>query len=202
MVVSQEPARPNQPAVRPRAVLIGPMASGKSSVGRSLASRWDVELRDTDALIVERDGRAISDIFAADGEDAFREIEHQVVLEQLGSFDGVLALGGGAVLDARTRVALKDHTVVYLTVDERNAGFRIKGDTTRPVLAGGGLATWRKIFAERRGLYEECATVTVDTSRGTTGASATRIIDALVAAGVESPTTTGGKRPQPSSVRI
>lgn len=184
----------------PRAVLIGPMASGKSSVGRSLAARWGVALRDTDTLIVERTGRAVSDIFATDGEAAFRELEHQTVVEQLDTFEGVLALGGGAVLDERTRAALQGHTVVYLTVDERNAGFRIKGDTSRPVLAGGGIEAWRRIFESRRALYEECATVQVDTSKGTTGASATRIITALIEAGLERESTTGGKRPQPSSV--
>ena len=188
--------------VRPRAVLIGPMASGKSSVGRSLAARWGVVLRDTDTLIVERDGRSIPNIFTQDGEAAFRQLEHEVILEQLQTFDGVLALGGGAILDERTRDALAAHTVVYLTVDERNAGFRLKGDTSRPVLAGGGMAQWRRIFAERRSLYEGCATVRVDTSKGTTGASATRIIEALVEAGIERATTTGGKRPQPSSVPV
>lgn len=187
---------------RPRAVLIGPMASGKSSVGRSLAARWAVELRDSDALIVQHTGRSVADIFAREGEAAFRQLEHEVIMEQLSSFDGVLALGGGAVLDERTRAALQEHTVVYLTVDERNAGYRIKGDTSRPVLAGGGIDTWRRIFAERRGLYEECATVQVDTSKGTTGASATRIIESLVNAGLERATTTGGKRPQPSSVPV
>ncbi|MCT1603309.1 shikimate kinase [Dermacoccus nishinomiyaensis] len=185
---------------RPRAVLVGPMASGKSSVGRSLAARWGVELRDSDALIVERLGCSISDYFATHGEAAFREVERDVITEQLGTFDGVLALGGGAVLDDSTRAALREHTVVYLTVDERNAGYRIRGDVTRPILANGGIDTWRRIFAERRRLYEEVATVTVDTSRGTTGASATRIIEALVAAEHETPVSTGGKRPLPSSV--
>lgn len=187
--------------IRPRAVLVGPMASGKSSVGRSLAHRWGVELRDSDAIIVQRTGRPITEIFAADGEPAFRQLEHQTVLEQLSCFDGVLALGGGAVLDARTRAALAGHTVVYLTVDERAARFRLRGDTSRPVLAGGGLETWRAIYDARRSLYEEVATVMVDTSRGTTGASATRIIDALVDAGLESAGSTGGRRPQPTSVR-
>lgn len=188
--------------IRPRAVLVGPMASGKSSVGKSLAHRWGVELRDSDALIVQRAGKPVTAIFADDGEEAFRQLEHETVLEQLGAFDGVLALGGGAVLDPRTRAALTQHTVVYLTVDERAAGFRLRGDTSRPVLADGGMDTWRRIYAERRGLYEEVATVVVDTSRGTTGASATRIIEALVEAGLESATTTRGRRPQPSSVRI
>lgn len=176
------------------------MASGKSSVGRSLAARWGVELRDSDALIVERLGCTISDYFASHGEAAFREVERDVIAEQLGSFDGVLALGGGAVLDETTREALREHTVVYLTVDERNAGYRLRGDVTRPILADGGMDTWRRIFAERRRLYEEVATVTVDTSRGTTGASATRIIEALVAAKHETPRSTGGRRPLPTSV--
>lgn len=190
------------PRRRPRAVLVGPMASGKTSVGRSLAARWGVELRDSDHVIVERAGRPISDIFASDGEQAFRDLEREVILGELESFDGVLALGGGAVLDPLTRDALSDHVVVSLTVDERNAGFRIRGDTSRPVLAGGGLETWRRIYAERRHLYAEVGTVEVDTSRGTTGASATRIIEALIEAGYERAASTGGKRPLPSSVPV
>lgn len=177
------------------------MASGKSSVGRSLAARWGVELRDTDQLIVERAGRSIADIFAQDGEAAFRALEREVVLEQLENFSGVLALGGGAVLDDATRAALADHTVVCLVVDERNARFRLRGDTSRPVLAEGGLDTWRRVLAERQPLYDEVASVVVDTSHGTTGASATRIIEALVEAGHEVAEPTGGRRPLPSSRR-
>lgn len=175
------------------------MASGKTSVGRSLAARWGVELRDSDALVVEREGRAIAQIFATDGEVAFRAIEREVILEQLRTFSGVLALGGGAVLDPVTRAALHEHTVVYLTVDERNAGYRIRGDSSRPVLGGGGLDAWRRIYAERRHLYEEVGDVVVDTSRGTTGASATRIIEALVAARLEVAQPTGASRPLSSS---
>lgn len=176
------------------------MASGKSSVGRSLAARWGVDLRDSDAIVVEREGRSIADIFATDGEAAFRRLEREVILEQLTSFDGVLALGGGAVLDDVTREALRGHTVVALTVDERHVAFRLRGDTSRPVLAGGGLDAWKRIYAARRHLYDEIAGVEVDTSRGTTGASATRIIEALVAAGIERAATTGGRRPLPTSV--
>lgn len=189
-------------ATPPRAVLIGPMASGKSSIGRSLANRWGVELRDSDALIVERAGKPITEIFAADGEDAFRAMEHDVIVEQLASFDGVLALGGGAVVHEGTRAALRDHRVVYLTVDERNAGFRLRNDTSRPVLAGGGIAKWREVFVARELWYVECAKVTVDTSTGTTGASATRIIEGLAAAGYEELGDTGGKRPVVTSTRI
>lgn len=177
---------------RPRAVLVGPMAAGKSSVGKSLAGRWGVEFRDSDSLIEAHCGRPVSEIFRIEGETAFRGYERDVILRQLSTFDGVLALGGGAVLDARTRAALVGHTVVYLTVDDRNAGYRIKNDTTRPVLAGGGIHAWRRIFAERRPLYEEVASVEVDTSRGTTSASATRIIEALAAAGIE-PSPAQGK---------
>lgn len=176
------------------------MASGKSSVGRSLAARWGVELRDSDAIVVERAGRSIPEIFASDGEAAFRTLERDVILEQLAHFRGVLALGGGAVLDDATRAALKVHTVVALTVDERHVGFRLRGDATRPVLDGGGVSAWRRIYDARRHLYDEVADVEVDTSRGTTGASATRIIEALVAAGIEEASTTGGRRALPSSI--
>lgn len=80
----------------PLAILIGPMAAGKTSVGRALASRLDVPFADLDALIVEADGRTIPEIFAADGEAAFRELEAATLARALQEHPGVLSLGGGA----------------------------------------------------------------------------------------------------------
>ena len=88
----------------PRVVLVGPMGAGKTTVGRLLASRWGVLARDTDADVEALEGRTISDIFVESGEAHFRELERKAVADALASHDGVLALGGGAVLDPGTRV--------------------------------------------------------------------------------------------------
>ncbi len=90
----------------PRAVLIGPPGAGKSTIGRRLAQALDLELLDTDVEIERRTGRTIPEIFATDGEPHFRELEEQVVGEALEKHDGILSLGGGAILSERTRTRL------------------------------------------------------------------------------------------------
>ena len=80
----------------PKAVLIGLPGSGKSTIGRRLAKAMGCALIDTDAVIEERSGRTIAEIFAAEGESGFRRIEEQVIREALGNHDGILSLGGGA----------------------------------------------------------------------------------------------------------
>src|SRR5690349_14980153 len=87
----------------PVLVLVGPPGSGKTTVGRLLARRLGVGFTDVDALIVERIGKSIAEMFTDDGEDAFRALEREVVAEALAGTDGVLALGGGSVLAASTR---------------------------------------------------------------------------------------------------
>src|SRR5699024_8612901 len=103
--------RATAPAVNPRVVLVGAPGAGKSTIGKRLATAWDVPFCDTDAEIEELTGRTIPDIFATDGERAFRAIEEDVVAAALDSAPGVVSLGGGAVLSARTRAALAGHTV-------------------------------------------------------------------------------------------
>jgi shikimate kinase len=101
---------------RPRVVLVGAMGAGKTTVAGLLAEAWGLPARDTDADIVATDGRSIADIFVESGEDEFRALERAAVAEALATHDGVLALGGGAVLDPATRALLADHTVVFLRV--------------------------------------------------------------------------------------
>jgi shikimate kinase len=100
----------------PKAVLIGLPGSGKSTIGRRLAKAMGCALIDTDAVIEERSGRTIAEIFAAEGESGFRRIEEQVICEALDTHDGILSLGGGAVTTAGVREALAGHTVVYLEI--------------------------------------------------------------------------------------
>ncbi len=145
-------------------VLIGPMGSGKTSVGRRVARALGQTFTDTDKIVVREHG-PIPELFERFGEARFREIERAAVSEALAQ-GGVIALGGGAILDPATRADLARHRVVLLTVAPHIVAARIHG-SDRPLLADGDpVARWQRIFAERRGLYDEVADVTFDTSSG------------------------------------
>ena len=148
---------------RALAVLIGPMASGKSKIGRRVANELGVDNIDTDKTIVAEFG-SISDIFAEQGEPAFRAIEREHVVRAL-SDPAIVSLGGGAVLDLDTQHDLERLPVVYLTVTPEAVAWRISNDK-RPLLAGNSLERWKEIFAERRPIYERLASITIDTSSG------------------------------------
>jgi len=144
-------------------VLVGPMAAGKTSVGRRVARRLRVPFIDTDKRIVAAHG-PIPAIFAEQGEGAFRELERLAVADALAE-GGVVSLGGGAVTDAGTRDLLRAHRVVFLTVSADAVADRIRGGS-RPLLESEDpLDRWRAIFDERRPWYEEVASTTFDTSR-------------------------------------
>ncbi|OAN40998.1 shikimate kinase [Microbacterium sp. H83] len=144
-------------------VLVGPMAAGKTSIGRRVARRLGVPFVDTDKRVVAEHG-PIPEIFAAHGEARFRELERAAVAAALAE-DGVISLGGGAVTDAGTRALLQRHPVVFLTVTPEAVADRIAG-AGRPLLAGEDpLSRWTAIFEERRAWYDEVATATFDTSR-------------------------------------
>ncbi|MEU6540125.1 shikimate kinase [Streptomyces sp. NPDC047000] len=147
----------------PLVVLVGPMGVGKSTVGHLLAERLGTGFRDTDDDIVAAQGRAISDIFVEDGEAAFRALEKRAVRDALSGHDGVLALGGGAVLDADTRALLAAHRVVYLSMDVEEAVRRTGLNVARPLLAVNPRKQWRELMEARRHLYEEVATAVVPT---------------------------------------
>jgi shikimate kinase len=150
----------------PELVVVGPPGSGKSTIGKLLARKLGVAFADTDALIEERIGRTISDMFTTDGEDAFRALEREVIAEALQAGHGVLALGGGAVLADATRALLREHRVVALDVDLTDGMRRTGMSTARPLLAGvNPRATFRSLLAARAPLYREVATVRIDTSR-------------------------------------
>lgn len=150
--------------VRPVAVLVGPPGSGKSTVGQLLAQRLGVELRDTDADIVAATGQDVAEIFVDRGEAAFRALEREVVRTALGEHGGVLALGGGAVLDEGTRRLLHGHRVVFLDVGLADAARRVGLGTSRPLLLGNVRGRLKALLDQRHPLYREVATLTVDTS--------------------------------------
>lgn len=160
-MVSQQPG---PEGTRPRAVVVGPPGAGKSTIGRLLADRLGVSFRDVDADIVAHTGRAISDIFTTDGEPAFRAIEEQLTETALTEHDGVLALGGGAILSARTRGLLAGHQVVFLNVGMAEGVKRTGLSTARPLLAGvNPRATFKTLLDARLPLYREVAVVEVVT---------------------------------------
>jgi len=143
-------------------VLIGAPGSGKTTVGAMLAERLGVPFNDADAIIVERAGRSIAEIFTDDGEAAFRALEEQVTAELL-ELPGVLSLGGGAVLSSTTRAALRSHRVVWLRIGLSQSVKRVGLDTARPFLLGNVRGQLLKLLNERAPLYAEVATEVVDT---------------------------------------
>jgi shikimate kinase len=147
----------------PAVVLVGPMGVGKSTVGALLADALGCGFRDTDEDIVTAEGRTISDIFVDDGEEHFRALERDAVRTALEEHDGVLALGGGAVLDAGTRALLAGHPVVYLSMDVDEAVRRTGLNVARPLLAVNPRRQWRELMEQRRPLYTAVARAVVPT---------------------------------------
>lgn len=142
-------------------VFIGPSGAGKSRLGKRVARLLGVPYADTDKMIVAEHG-PIPEIFRAHGEAHFRRLEREAVSRGLAG-QGVLSLGGGAILDPATRADLAGHTVVYLTITPEAVTQRISGDADRPLVAN-GVADWIALNAPRWPIYEELADVTFDTS--------------------------------------
>jgi shikimate kinase len=147
----------------PRAVLIGAMGAGKTTVGGLLSGAWGVGFRDTDHDVETATGRTISDIFVEDGEAVFRQLEREAVAAALREHHGVLALGGGAVLDPATQSLLRGHRVVYLEVGLADASQRVGLGVARPLLLGNVRGRVKQLLDERAPIYRSLATVTVNT---------------------------------------
>jgi shikimate kinase len=152
----------------PVAVIVGAPASGKTTVGTAVAARLGVPFRDTDADVEAATGSTIADLFVDSGEEHFRALEEQAVIRALAEHDGVLALGGGAVLSPATRERLVAYgrdggTVVWLEVDLPSAAKRAGFSRDRPLLAINPRAMLRTMLEARAPLYAEVATVTVPT---------------------------------------
>lgn len=145
-------------------VLMGPPGAGKSTVGKYLARETGYKLLDTDRLIEEAEGRSISEIFLADGENGFRKIEKEIVLKVLTEEDCIIALGGGSVLDADIQSALKRmNEVIFLDVSISNAAPRVGFNKERPLLMGNPRQQWLQLMEKRRGIYEHLAKRTIST---------------------------------------
>lgn len=148
----------------PVLVLVGPPGAGKSTVGRLVAERLRVAFRDTDADVVRAAGKSVAEVFIDDGEARFRALEKAAVAAALEVHDGVLSLGGGAVLDAGTRVLLGRHRTVLLQVDLASAASRVGMNRDRPILALNPRAQLKQLLDARMPLYLQVATDVVDTS--------------------------------------
>ena len=165
--------------MKPAVVLVGVMGAGKTTIGTLVAEALNLPFRDTDDDIVAATGKPISDIFVDDGEDHFRALERQAVAEALDGFDGVLALGGGAVMAAETRERLRGHTVVFLDVGLGDAVRRVGLGAGRPLLAINPRATLKHLLDQRRPLYQEVATATVVTDGRTPEDIADEVLKAV-----------------------
>jgi shikimate kinase len=165
----------------PTAVLIGPPGSGKSTVGKAISKKLNLDFKDTDAEIEKRAGKSVAAIFIEDGEPSFREMEREVVLDLLEGFGGILALGGGSITDETVCAALKegDSPVVYLEVSLAQAAPRVGFNKDRPLLLVNPRAQWQALMEKRRPVYESLATCSFSTDSAKAPEIAQLIIDSL-----------------------
>lgn len=149
----------------PKAVLIGPPGAGKSSVGRQLAKILTCEILDTDLEIERQSGKKISAIFTDDGEAVFRALEKSVVLDALQNAKGVVALGGGSILDSDVADYLSKSSipVAYLEVSISQAAPRVGFNKERPLLTINPRQQWMALMEKRRPIYESLATFKIAT---------------------------------------
>jgi shikimate kinase len=145
-------------------VLIGPPGAGKTTVGTALAARLRVSFTDTDSVVEAAAGKPVADIFITDGEPEFRRLERDAVAAALDTSDGVIGLGGGAVMDEQTQKRLSGHRVVYLATGFTELARRVGLDRARPLLIGTNPRAQLKALLEQRlPVYDGLAWLTVDT---------------------------------------
>ena len=164
-------------------ILEGFMGSGKSTVSELLSDKLELELIDTDEAIEEAEGRKISEIFEQDGEEAFRDMETELMEMVISEHmrETVISLGGGLPVREKNRELLKRAgKVVYLRTSPETVYDRLKGDDTRPLLKSENPLARIKELQDKRGkIYEEAADIIVDTDGKTPAEVADEIIAAI-----------------------
>ncbi len=163
-------------------VLVGLMGSGKSILGKQLASRLSLELVDLDDLIVSQAGKTIPEIFKDEGEEAFRALESKLLAEVLAQDDEkITATGGGAILSAENRAMMKQSgRVIWLDASPTVLADRIAGDTNRPLLDDvDPLFKMISLAMQRNPLYAEVADLRVDTEKLSDEEAVAKIINFL-----------------------
>ena len=165
----------------PRIILIGPMGSGKTTIGQLVASKLGIAFRDTDHVIEERAGKSVSDIFLEDGEDEFRILEKKVLRDELLSDDTVLALGGGAPISVDAQSALRAiaSPVVYLDISLATVAPRIGFNRDRPLLLHNPRGQWQTLMEARRPIYESIADGVIDVNDKSESEIVTLILEVL-----------------------
>ena len=148
----------------PRVILIGPMGSGKTTIGSLLAEKLGLAFRDTDHLIEEREEKPVSQIFLDQGEDAFRAIEKRVLRDELLTDGTVLSLGGGAPIsiDAQSALRAISSYIIFLDISLSTVVPRIGFNRDRPLLLNNPRGQWQTLMEVRRPIYEALADVTIN----------------------------------------
>ena len=148
----------------PRVILIGPMGSGKTTIGSLLAEKLGLNFRDTDHLIEEQEEKTVSQIFLDQGEDAFRAIEKRVLREELLTDGTVLSLGGGAPIsiDAQSALRAIASHIIFLDISLSTVAPRIGFNRDRPLLLNNPRGQWQTLMEARRPIYEGIADATIN----------------------------------------
>ena len=148
----------------PRAIFIGPMGSGKSTIGKAVASALGLPFRDTDSIIEEREEMPVSQIFIDKGEEYFRTVEKKVLRDELLNDGSILALGGGAPIsvDAQSALKVSSAPVIYLDISLASVAPRIGFNRDRPLLLHNPRGQWQTLRDVRRPIYESIANVVID----------------------------------------
>lgn len=172
-----------------RVALVGLPGAGKSSVGRLLARRLDVDFVDSDSVIERRLGEPIRSYFERAGEESFRDVEQAVIAQLCAEHEGVVATGGGAVLREANRRALHDTaTVIYLRASPDELQRRLRHDTQRPLLqVRDPRAKLQQLYRERDPLYRQAAHFVIETGRPTVHSLVGMILMQLELAGLVDP---------------
>lgn len=165
----------------PRLLLVGMMGAGKTTAGQAAAARLGWQYLDSDSEVVADTGRTVPEIFATDGEEAFRAAESKALAEAVsGDRPMVVSVAGGAVLDPANRALLRrSGMVVWLRARPETLAARVGDGAGRPLLGSDPQSAVRALYQVRRPLYEEVADHVVDVDDLSPDQVASRLVDLI-----------------------